>query len=130
MKKYTITLEFEENVTEETLEEACANMCEEVSVKPSLYLVKETNETRKKDFTAIIRLKDGIERLGFEVANRTNDDDNSYNAIGKSLLSVVNKHTGSFDVIEDTVIAICGYGFDSLRNKVRQHKAEYEAIKW
>ena len=84
--------------------------------------------SRKTDFNAIVRLKDGVDRLGFEIAERTNDDDNYYHDIGNALVWVVNRHPEAFDAIEDTVTAICGHNFATLREYIRANKADYDAI--
>ena len=85
-------------------------------------LIKEI----KKDISAISKMSDSRGRLGFAISEAANSD--RYDYIGKDVLSVVKKYPNNLDIIESTVIAVCGYGFDSLREKMKEQREHYETL--
>ena len=84
----------------------------------------------KKAYNAIMRMKDCYGRLGFEISNATSffDYNTSYDDIGSAIADVVERNPDKFDVIEDTVVAICGHGFESLRERMKKNKDYWDGL--
>jgi len=92
--------------------------------------MSKTLNANRKAYNKILRLKDGCGRLGFEISNHSSFLDcwRSYDDIGYDLSRVIEKHPDDFDVIEETIIAICGYGFESLLEFAKEDKDYYYGL--
>lgn len=83
----------------------------------------------RKAINAINRMKDAEDRLGYEIMEVGFFDwDYNYHDTGRYLLSLCRDYPDQIDIIEKTVIAICGYGFESLKERMKEHKNEWEAL--
>lgn len=82
----------------------------------------------KKDINAIKRMTNARGRLGFAISEATSTECCDY--IGKDLLNLAIVYPDNLDIIESAVIAICGYGFNSLREQMKEQKDEYESLAW
>ena len=84
------------------------------------------NKEIKKDIDAIDKMVDSRDRLGFAISEAVSTD--YYWEIGKSMLRLARQYPDQLDVIEATTIAICGYGFDSLRKQMKEQKEEFDSL--
>ncbi len=82
----------------------------------------------KKDLNAIKKMTEAEGRLGFAIDNAINEQDNSYDDMGRYLVRVAEAHPDQLNVIEETVIAICGYSFGTLRDRMKTEKSDYDAL--
>lgn len=81
-----------------------------------------------KAFEKITKLDDAAGRLGYEIKEVDYFDGafcDSYEEVGKYLIYLVKQNPEHFKIIEDTVIAICGYGFESLLNRIEEHEDDW-----
>lgn len=87
-------------------------------------------ENNRNAYSEIKKLDNFAELLGFEIRESDNLDcySGSYEDTGNYLDYVINKYPDSFDVIEQTVIAICGKGFESLLDGIKEHKEYCESL--
>lgn len=79
---------------------------------------------KSKAFKKIEKMDDAAGRLGFEIAESID----SYDDTGSYIIYLVNKYPEHFDLIEEVVIAICGYGFDSLERKMKEDTTYYDSL--
>ncbi len=86
------------------------------------------NKEIKKAISAINKMTDCDGRLGLAIDKAINDTDNTYDEMGSYLLSLANNHPDQLGIIEETVIAICGYGFETLRQHMKKQKKEYDSL--
>ena len=84
------------------------------------------NKEIKKDIDAINKMVDSRDRLGFAISEAVSTD--YYREIGKSMLSLARQYPDQLDMIEATTIAICGYGFNSLRERMKEQKEEFDSL--
>ncbi|MBO5609112.1 MAG: hypothetical protein J5929_01890 [Eubacterium sp.] len=83
----------------------------------------------KRAYKAIRDMDDGADRLGFEILEQdTFDCDVNYYDIGRSVINIIENHPESFEVIEKVIIAITGYGFETLNQKVIEHKDYFDSL--
>ena len=82
----------------------------------------------KGDLDAIKEMTGSDGRLGYAISNAINESDNSYDDMGRYLMYVVDAHPEHLNAIEETVIAICGYGFRTLKEHMKAEKSSYDAI--
>ena len=84
----------------------------------------------RKAYNKIKRFNDFAGLLGFVIRETDYIESccDTYEDTGNYLDYVINKYPESFDVIEQTVIAICGHGFESLLNLVRENREYYESL--
>ena len=81
-----------------------------------------------KDVKAIDKMSEGAERLGFAIDNAVREVDNSYYDMGRYLLGLVRDYPDQAGIIEQTVIAICGFGFDSLKEHMKEEREDYLSL--
>lgn len=79
---------------------------------------------KNEAFKRIEQMNDADGRLGFEIIESAD----SYKDIGSDIIYLVNKHPEHFDLIEKVVIAVCGYGFDSLERKIKEDATYYDSL--
>lgn len=93
---------------------------------------KQQNADALKNVRAIARMKDAAGRLGYEIAEVDFFDEgfggDSYDTIGSDLLSLIERNHDQAALVEEVVIAICGYGFESLRNRMKEHLEYWQAL--
>ena len=80
--------------------------------------------TNRKELESILEMKEGTDRLGYEIFKQTYED-NSSCLIGEDLVDVIGNYPESLDVIEATIVAICGCNFKSLREHILEDEKEY-----
>ena len=85
-----------------------------------------SNKEIKKDIDAIAKMVDSRDRLGFAISEAVSTD--YYREIVKSVLSLARQYPDQLDMIEATTIAICGYGFNSLREQIKEQKEEFDSL--
>lgn len=86
---------------------------------------------KSESFKKIENLTDAAGRLGYEIKEVDFFDEgcaDSYETVGSSLIQLINDHPEEFEIIEKTIIAITGYGFDSLHARMIDHKKFYNAL--
>ena len=86
---------------------------------------------KSESFKKIENLTDAAGRLGYEIKEVDyfeEDGADSYETVGESLIQLINNNPEDFEIIEKTVIAITGYGFDSLHARMIDHKGFYDAL--
>lgn len=77
----------------------------------------------------IMEMEDGTERLGFEILEQDYFDSSvSYHDIGRDVLATIRDYPDSFDAIQEVIIAITGYGFGKLREKIEEHRDYYDSL--
>ena len=79
---------------------------------------------KSEAFKRIEQMDDAAGRLGFEIAESID----SYDDIGSDIFYLVNKHPEHFELIEKVIIAVCGYGFDSLERKIKEDATYYDSL--
>ena len=82
------------------------------------------NKEIKKQINYICRNDECSERLGYAIKKSMEEE--NIGRIGGDLINLTLTHPDELELIENVVIAICGYGFDSLREKIKSEKKEYE----
>lgn len=82
----------------------------------------------KKDIAEIEKFDECEGLLGFAVMESVSDVDNSYSDVGKGLLQLVESKPEYAGIIEETVIAITGWSFNSLINEMRAKKDYYYSL--
>lgn len=91
-------------------------------------------KSARKAIGCIKRMKDGAGRLGYDVKEvdyfETEEGRfcDSYGTVGGQLLEVVNKYPESLRVIEETLIAITGYSFSSMLDRMKRHKRYWDNL--
>lgn len=66
--------------------------------------------------------------LGFTIAESVNEMDNSYEDIGYGLVSVIEDHPEQIDLIEKVVIALSGYSFETIIEKMEDNSDYYNSL--
>lgn len=80
----------------------------------------------------IRELPEAAGRLGYEISEVGYLDGpfcDSYDTIGNSIFTLIDQNPEQVDIIEKTIIAVCGYGFDSLKDRMEKHKENWDSIK-
>ena len=91
--------------------------------------MSKTLNANRKAYEELVSADDGYELLGFEISNHCSfDSSSSYEDIGYDLSRIIEKHPDDFDVIEEVVVAICGYGFESLLRLAKEDKDYYDSL--
>ena len=90
--------------------------------------MSRTKKDIKKDINAIERMTDCEGRLGYAISNAINEIDNSFDDMGSYLLGVIRSNPEQLDVIEEAVIAICGYSFETLREHMKAEKPDFDCL--
>ncbi len=88
----------------------------------------EKNEKIKKTIAEIEQLSDYDGRLGFAVYDAVVTDEETCEHIGHALLCTAKQHPEHLDVIEETLIAITGWGFESLKREMEDNKDTYYSL--
>lgn len=84
--------------------------------------------TTKQSYEEIRKLDDFCGRLGFAISNSIEDYGNSYEDIGVGLDYVINKHPDEIELIEEVVIALSGYKFETLLKHMTEQKDYYDSL--
>ena len=100
---------------------------------PGLETEKRKQERARRTVAAvrqIERMKESCGRLGYEIGADFYDDDPgvSYGDIGGDIIDLVHRYPEHADLIEDVVIAVCGYGFETLKERMKEHKSYWDAL--
>lgn len=66
--------------------------------------------------------------LGFTIAESVGEYDNGYEDIGYGIDSLIDKYPDKVELIEEVVIALSGYGFETLRQKMIENKDYYNTL--
>lgn len=66
--------------------------------------------------------------LGFTISESVNEMDNSYEDIGYSLDNVIYDNPGQIDLIEKVVIALSGYTFETIIDKMKDNEEYYNSL--
>lgn len=68
-------------------------------------------------------------RIGFECLEQdTFDPTVNYEEIGRDLKRTIIKHKEHLDAVEDTLIAITGYGFERTMENIEEHGEYYDNL--
>lgn len=86
------------------------------------------NDEIMNDIREIEKFDDYEGLLGFSVIESVNEKDNSYSDVGSHLLSLIERKPECADIIEETVIAITGWSFESLIRQMRSNKDYYSSL--
>ena len=79
----------------------------------------------------IRKLEDAAGRLGYEIKEVDFFEGSmadSYDTVGRDLLNVIARNEDNIELIEEVVIAITGYGFESLLGRMKEHKDYWDAL--
>ena len=83
--------------------------------------------TTRQSYANIKKFNDYEGRLGFAISESVGDYGNSYEDMGESLDILINKYPDKIELIEEVVIALSGYGFETLEKKMREQKDYHDA---
>ena len=67
---------------------------------------------------------DGL--LGFVISESVNEMDNSYEDMGRNLINLIERNPDQIDLIERVVIALTGYSFETIKDRMEYNKEYYE----
>ena len=84
--------------------------------------------TTKQNYAYIRKYNDYCGRLGFAISESINDMDNCYEYIGECLDYLIDKYPDKIGLIEEVVIALSGYSFETLRKIIREQKEYYNSL--
>ena len=90
-----------------------------------------TNKEIQKDIDAIDEMEESRDRLGFEIIESqsgTFEPSEGYYTVGKDVLRVAKSHPDQLDLIEEVIIAITGWGFGTLRERMKEHKDYFDSL--
>ena len=79
-----------------------------------------TNSDISQSIEKIKAMEDYEERLGRAVYNAVMTDEETLTHIGRAILFTASQNPEQLQAIEDTLIAICGWSFDSLIHKMEE----------
>ncbi len=83
--------------------------------------------TAKKSYSMIKNNEDhGL--LGFVISESVNEMDNSYEEIGRRLDEVISNNPDQIDLIEKIVIALTGYCFETIKDKMEDNREYYNSL--
>lgn len=114
---------------------------EYASISDNLFVLNLVNEEAKaenkgedansridKSIAELSKLKDYESRLGYAVYNAVVTDEETCFHIGRAILHVVEQHKDQLKVIDDTLIAVTGWGFESLKREMEDKKDAYYSL--
>ena len=69
-------------------------------------------------------------RLGFELIEADYSDEGSisYEESGRALLNLIEDNPDKLDIIERTIIAVIGVGFESIKERMEENKDYVESL--
>ena len=82
----------------------------------------------KTAYSHIKRMKNYYGLLGFTIAESVNEMDNSYEDMGYHLDDVISENPNQIDLIEKVVIALSGYCFETIKDKMKENRDYYNSL--
>ena len=82
----------------------------------------------KKRFSDIKKIRNWEGLLGFIISEEVASENNKYESIGRYLGSVVKDHPDSVDIIEETVEALCGCNFETIRHLMLRNREYFNSL--
>lgn len=81
----------------------------------------------KTAYSQISKMEDyGL--LGFTISESVNEMDNSYEDMGYHLDQVISENPDQIDLIEKVIIALSGYCFETLKEKMENNRDYYGSL--